>query len=36
VIDEPPDFAVVACGMNAQDGREHYELGMYRTIRIVR
>lgn len=36
VIDEPPGVYVIVCGMNAQDGRDHYELGMVRTITIVK
>jgi len=36
VIDEPPGVYVIVCGMNAEDGREHYQLGMYRTITIVK
>lgn len=36
VINEPPGIYVITCGMNTQDGREHYQLGMFRTIRIVR
>jgi hypothetical protein len=36
VIDEPPGVYVIVCGMNAQDGRDHYQLGMFRTIRIVK
>jgi hypothetical protein len=36
VITQPPGVYVIACGMNAQDGREHYQLGMFRTIRIIK
>jgi hypothetical protein len=27
---------VIFCAMNAQDGREHFQLGMFRTITIVK
>jgi hypothetical protein len=36
VITEPPGVYVIACAMNAEDGREHFQLGMFRTIRIVK
>jgi hypothetical protein len=36
VIRQHPGVYVIFCGMNAQDGREHFELGMYRTIRILK
>jgi hypothetical protein len=36
VITEPPGVYVILCEMNAQDGRPHFELGMFRTIRIVK
>lgn len=36
VVDEPPGYYVIACAMNAQDGRDHFQLGMFRTIRIVK
>jgi hypothetical protein len=36
VIDEPPGIYVILCGMNAEDGRDHYQLGMFRTITIVK
>jgi hypothetical protein len=36
VISQPPGVYVVLCAMNAQDGRDHYQLGMFRTIRIVK
>jgi len=36
VITEPPGVYVISCGMNAEDGREHFQLGMFRTITIVR
>lgn len=32
VVNEPPGY----CAMNAEDGRDHFQLGMYRTIRIVK
>lgn len=35
VIDQPPGVYVILCLMNSQDGREHSQLGMFRTIRIV-
>ncbi len=28
VINEPPGVYVIACAMNAEDGREHFQLGM--------
>jgi hypothetical protein len=31
-----PGIYVLACFMNAQDGREHTQLGMERTIRVVK
>lgn len=36
VITEKPGIYVQACFMNAQDGREHTQLGMERIIRIVK
>jgi hypothetical protein len=36
LINEPPGTYVLACIMRTQDGREHTQLGMERTIRIVR
>jgi hypothetical protein len=36
VINAKPGIYVLACFMNAQDGREHTPLGMVRTIRIVK
>jgi hypothetical protein len=36
VISAPPGIYVLACFMNTQDGREHTQLGMERTIRIVK
>jgi hypothetical protein len=36
VITAPPGVYVLYCGMDAQDGREHYQLGMYRAITIVK
>jgi hypothetical protein len=36
IITEPPGIYVIFCGMNAEDGRDHYQLGMYRTITIVK
>lgn len=36
VITAPPGVYVLFCEMNTQDGREHFELGMYRTIKIVK
>jgi hypothetical protein len=36
VINEPPGVYVIACAMNAEDGREHFQLGMFRTITIVK
>jgi hypothetical protein len=35
VITAPPGVYVMWCAMNTQDGREHFQLGMFRTIRIV-
>ena len=34
VITQPPGVYVILCAMNAQDGRDHFQLGMFRTIRI--
>ena len=31
-----PGVYVIFCSMNTQDGREHFQLGMYRTITIVK
>jgi hypothetical protein len=36
LINEPPGIYVLACIMRTQDGREHTQLGMERTIQIVR
>jgi hypothetical protein len=36
VISQPPGVYVIACAMNAEDGRDHYQLGMFRTIKIVK
>jgi len=36
VINEPPGVYVIYCAMNAEDGREHFQLGMFRTITIVK
>lgn len=36
VINEPPGYYVILCFMNTQDGREHTQLGMEKTIRIVK
>lgn len=36
VIGEKPGLYVLACFMDTQDGREHTQLGMERTIRIVK
>ena len=36
VLTAPPGIYVLACFMNTQDGREHTQLGMERTIRIVK
>ena len=36
IITAPPGIYVLACFMDTQDGREHTQLGMERTIRIVK
>jgi hypothetical protein len=36
MITTPPGIYVIACFMGTQDGREHTQLGMERTIRIVK
>lgn len=36
VIHAKPGFYVLACFMNTEDGREHTQLGMERTIRITK
>jgi hypothetical protein len=36
VITEPPGVYVIFCEMNSQDGRDHFQLGMFRTIQIVK
>jgi hypothetical protein len=36
VVTEKPGVYVLACFMNTQDGRVHTQLGMERTIRIVK
>jgi hypothetical protein len=36
VVNEPPGVYVIVCVMNAEDGREHDQLGMFRTITIAK
>ncbi len=36
LINEAPGYYVIACFMDTQDGREHTQLGMEKTIRIVK
>jgi hypothetical protein len=36
VITQRPGVYVILCLMNAEDGRDHYQLGMMRTIVIVK
>ena len=36
VVNEPPGVYVIVCLMNAEDGRDHDQLGMFRTITIVK
>lgn len=36
VVTEPPGVYVLFCAMTSQDGRQHFQLGMFRTIRIVK
>lgn len=36
VITQPPGVYVLLCLMNAEDGREHFQLGMFRTLLIVK
>jgi hypothetical protein len=36
VITQPPGVYVIACEMYAEDGIPHFELGMFRTIQIVK
>jgi hypothetical protein len=36
VITQAPGTYVILCAMNAEDGRDHYQLGMFRTITIVK
>jgi hypothetical protein len=36
VVSAPPGTYVLYCSMNTQDGREHFQLGMFRTIKIVK
>lgn len=36
VINEPPGIYVIYCAMNAEDGRDHFQLGMFRTITITK
>ena len=36
VITAAPGTYVMFCSMNTQDGREHFQLGMYRTITIAK
>ena len=36
VINEPPGVYVIYCAMNAEDGREHFQLGMFKTITIAK
>lgn len=33
-ITESPGVYILFCSMNTQDGRDHYQLGMFRTIKI--
>jgi hypothetical protein len=35
-ITQSPGVYVILCLMNAEDGRDHYQLGMFRTIRITK
>jgi hypothetical protein len=36
VITETPGVYVIFCSMNAEDGRDHFQLGMFKTIHIVK
>ena len=36
VITQPPGVYVILCLMNTEDGREHFQLGMFKTIKIVK
>ena len=36
VITQKPGVYILLCAMNAEDGRDHFQLGMFRTIRIVK
>jgi hypothetical protein len=36
VITQPPGVYVIYCAMNSEDGRDHFQLGMFRTIKIVK
>jgi hypothetical protein len=36
VVTQPPGYYVIFCAMPAQDGRAHFQLGMERTIHIVK
>ena len=36
IITERPGVYVMFCAMTSQDGRQHYQLGMFRTSRIVK
>jgi plastocyanin len=36
VFNAPPGVYVIFCSMNTQDGREHFQLGMTRTITVVK
>jgi hypothetical protein len=35
-ITQSPGVYVILCLMNAEDGRDHYQLGMFRTIRVTK
>jgi hypothetical protein len=35
VITQSPGTYIILCAMNAQDGRDHYQLGMFREIHIL-
>jgi len=36
VVTQPPGYYIILCAMNAQDGRDHYQLGMYRVLHIIK
>jgi hypothetical protein len=36
VITQPPGVYVIACAMTAEDGIPHFEIGMFRTIHIIK